>query len=129
MLISLPIRILMFTPQALLPDIELRSDALKKEKEDAESAWKLSASSHVPSSSTFNSEGAAEVAPSSATPETGQDHSSDTVSSPSSDSSLASSSESAAPDAKAMESKKPQELLDIEETLKEADNAKRSHQR
>ena len=78
MLISLPIRILMFTTQALLPDIELRSDALKKEKE-AESAWKLSASIHVPLSSTFNSESAAEVAPSSATPETGQGHSSDTA--------------------------------------------------
>jgi hypothetical protein len=129
MLISLPIRILMLTLQAVLPDIELRSDALKKEKDDAESAWKLSVSSHIPLSSTFNSEGAAEVAPSSATPEIGQGHSSDTVSSPSSDSSLASSSESAAPEAVAMESKKPQELLDLEEAFKEADNAKRSHQR
>ena len=115
---------LMCINQAALPDLELRADALKKEKEEAEAAWKLDLAAAPPSLTSTKSGDAAEAAPVDDTSESLQgssaetgvtvDHSSD-PSSPS--------------DAVILEPSKPQQLLDLEEACKDADDAKRSHQR
>lgn len=111
-----------------LPDLEQRCDALKKEKEDAESAWKLSVSSAVSSSSALSSDDAADHASSGSISDDGQGIRVDNEAS-SADSSLTSVPDAASSQAVVKEPIKPQELLDIEDALKEADSAKRSHER
>jgi hypothetical protein len=114
--------------QATLPDLEKQFDALKKEKEDAESAWKLSISSAASSSSALSSDDAADNASSGSISDGGQGIKVDNEAS-SADSSLTSVPDAASSQAVAQEPIKPQELLDIEVALKEADSAKRSHER
>jgi hypothetical protein len=104
---------------------------LKKEKEEAESAWKLSSSSVSSTSPTINADDAAEVLSSGSVSEGIQGMSADkeVSSDPASDSSINSALGDAVSETVAKEPSKSQELLELEDAFKEADNAKRSHQR
>ncbi len=120
-----------YTNQAVLPDLEHRYESLKKEKEEAESAWKLSSSSVSSTSPTINADDAAEVLSSGSVSEGIQGMSADkeVSSDPASDSSINSALGDAVSETVAKEPSKSQELLELEDAFKEADNAKRSHQR
>lgn len=116
--------------QATLPDFELRSETLKKEREELESAWKLAAVASPPLSSGGVTESPlSDIAVGSAE--------NDNIVGGVSAISASDASTASAPDAAvvsdavpvATESKKPQELLDLEDSCKEAEDAKRSHQR
>ena len=116
--------LLTFTTQAALPDLEMRSDALQKEKEEADAAWKLTVAVAPSSSNSPNSDSVDTLT------ESHQSASADSAVSvdPSSDSASASDAPVVS-DAVVTEPQKPQQLLDLEEACKNADDAKRSHQR
>ncbi len=119
-----------FTIQAALPDLEMRSDALKKEKEEADSAWKLAAAVVPSSPAPPKSDIAAEGAATDFLMENLEGSSDGSAVSVDSSSDSASASDAAvASDAVVTEPQKPQQLLDLEEACKDADDSKRSHQR
>ena len=120
----------MSSDQVTLPDFELRSETLKKEKEEVESAWKLATAASPP----LSAGDVAESAPSDLVVESAETKNIEGGGSadPPLDASTTSASDAAvASDAVpvATEPKKPQELIDLEDSCKEADDAKRSHQR
>ncbi len=108
----------------MLPDVELRSETLRKQKEEVESAWKLALAASQPSPAT-KTDDASEGSPAPVVTENANGDIADTGASvdTSLDSSLATSSEAVVTELK------PQELLDLEETCKAADDEKRTQQR
>ncbi len=120
----------MSSNQVTLPDFEMRSEILKKEREEAESAWKLATAASPPllASGALESSTPDIVAESTEIKNIDGGGSADSLS----DASTASAIDAAVTsDAVPVgtEPKKPQELLDLEDSCKEADDAKRSHQR
>jgi len=111
--------------QAVLPDVEQRSETLKKQKEEAQSAWTLALAASQPPPPTPKIGDAAEGLPAAITTENANgdivDASTSVGASP--DSSPASAAEAVVTEAK------PQELLDLEEACKAADEEKRTQQR
>ena len=109
----------------MLPDVELRSETLRKQKEEVESAWKLALASSQPSPPAPKIDDAPESSPAPVVTENANGDIADTGASvdTSLDSSLATASEAVVTELK------PQELLDLEETCKAADDEKRTQQR
>ena len=109
----------------MLPDVEQRSETLKKQKEEAQSAWTLALAASQPPPPTPKIDDGAEGSTAATTTENANGDIVDATTSvgASPDSSPASAAEAVVTEAK------PQELLDLEEACKAADEEKRTQQR